>query len=232
MHKVMIFSGAGISAESGISTFRDAGGLWDEYKIEEVCTAGCLSSNRVQTIEFYNKRRVQLATVEPNHAHKVIAELKEKYPNDIAVITQNVDDLFERAGCQNVIHLHGYLPNIRCEQCGFVKTIGYNHQTDEVCEKCNATMRPDIVFFNEQAPMYMTLYGKMKECKFLVVIGTSGNVIYMDQCAKKATYSILNNLEPSSAIDTKKYKKVIYKKASIAIDEIAKDIEDFIGVPI
>lgn len=228
MEKVIIFSGAGISAESGISTFRDAGGLWDEYKIEEICTAGCLSWNRDKTIEFYNKRRTQLAEVEPNYAHKTIAELKEKYPNEIAVITQNVDDLFERAGCQDVIHLHGYMPNIRCEQCGLVKTIGYTCQKDEVCEKCNAPMRPDIIFFHERAPMYEIFYEKMKHCEFLVVIGTSGNVIYMDNYAKKANYSILNNLESSSAIDTRKYKKVIYAKASIAIDEIAKDIENFI----
>lgn len=227
MKKVIIFSGAGISAESGISTFRDAGGLWDEYKIEEVCTAGCLSSNRAKTIEFYNKRRVQLATVEPNYAHYYIAQLKDIYSKEIEVITQNVDDLFERAGCKDVIHLHGYMPNIRCEKCGWIKSIGYAPQTDESCEKCNSTMRPDIVFFNEPAPMYATLYEKMKACEFLVVIGTSGNVIYMDPYAQKASYSILNNLEPSSAIDTRNYKKVIYEKASIAIDEIAKEIENF-----
>lgn len=229
MEKIVIFSGAGISAESGISTFRDSGGLWDEYKIEEVCTKGCLSWNREKTIEFYNKRRVQLADVKPNHAHEVIAKLKEKYPDDIALITQNVDDLFERAGCKDVIHLHGYMPNIRCEKCGYIKTISYTEQTDECCEKCNATMRPDIVFFNEPAPMYSTLHMKMQACEFLVVIGTSGNVIYMDDFAKKAKYSILNNLEPSSAINTKKYTKVIYEKASLAINEIAREIKSFLN---
>lgn len=228
MEKIIIFSGAGISAESGISTFRDTGGLWDEYKIEEICTAGCLSWNREKTIEFYNKRRVQLAEVEPNYAHKAIATLKEKYPHEIAIITQNVDDLFERAGCQDVIHLHGYMTNIRCEQCGCIKTIGYVSQRDEVCGKCNAPMRPDIIFFHERAPMYEIFYEKMKYCEFLVVIGTSGNVIYMDDYAKKANYSILNNLEPSSAINTIKYSKVIYKKASSAIDEIASEIEIFL----
>ena len=228
MKKVVIFSGAGISAESGISTFRDSGGLWDEYKIEEVCTAGCLSSNRAQTIEFYNKRRVQLATVEPNYAHYYIAQLKDIYPKEIEVITQNVDDLFERAGCKDVIHLHGYMPNIRCEKCGLVKTIGYTHQTDEVCEKCNATMRPDIVFFNEPAPMYAALYTQVTDVDFLVVIGTSGNVVNMDRVAQKATYSILNNLEKSSAINAKNYTKVIYDKATVAIDEIVKDIEAYL----
>lgn len=229
MEKVIIFSGAGISAESGISTFRDTGGLWDEYKIEEICTKGCLSWNRDKTIEFYNKRRVQLADVKPNHAHEVIARLKEKYPNDIAIITQNVDDLFEQAGCKDVIHLHGYMPNIRCEHCGFIKIVGYVHQTEERCEKCDAKMRPDIVFFHEPAPMYSTLYMKMSACQFLVVIGTSGNVIAMDKYARKAKHSILNNLEPSKAINEQIYTKVIYEKASIAIDEIALDIEQYLA---
>ncbi len=231
MAKIVIFSGAGVSAQSGISTFRDSDGLWEKHKIEEICTVGCLSWNREKTIEFYNKRRVQLAKVEPNYAHKAIATLKEKYPHEIAVITQNVDDLFERAGCQDVIHLHGYMTNIRCEQCGLIKTIGYTSQRDEVCGKCNALMRPDIIFFHERAPMYEIFYEKMKYCEFLVVIGTSGNVIYMDDYAKKANYSILNNLEPSSAINTTKYSKVIYKKASSAIDEIASEIENFLFRP-
>jgi len=228
MKKVVIFSGAGISAESGISTFRDSGGLWDEYKIEEVCTAGCLSSNRAQTIEFYNKRRVQLATVEPNYAHYYIAQLKDIYPKEIEVITQNVDDLFERAGCKDVIHLHGYMPNIRCEKCGFIKAIGYTEQSDEPCDKCQGSMRPDIVFFNEPAPMYAALYTQITDVDFLVVIGTSGNVVNMDRVAQKATYSILNNLEKSSAINAKNYTKVIYDKATVAIDEIVKDIEAYL----
>ncbi len=228
MAKVIIFSGAGISAESGISTFRDAGGLWDEYKIEEICTAGCLKWNRDKTLEFYNKRRVQLSDVEPNYAHKKIAELKAKYPDDIVVITQNVDDLFERAGCHDVIHLHGFMPNIRCEKCGFIKTIGYTEQSDELCEKCQGSMRPDIVFFNEPAPMYAALHIQITDVDFLVVIGTSGNVVNMDRVAKKASHSILNNLEKSSAINARNYTKVIYNKATVAIDEIVKGIEAYL----
>jgi NAD-dependent deacetylase len=125
MAKVVIFSGAGISAESGLSTFRDSGGLWEQYKIEEICQSGCLSWNRENTLDFYDKRRAQLNNAKPNYAHEQIAKLQAKYPNDIAIITQNVDDLFERAGCKDILHLHGFLPRLRCEECGATHLIGY-----------------------------------------------------------------------------------------------------------
>ena len=146
----------------------------------------------------------------------------------LVVITQNVDDLFERAGCLDVIHLHGFMPNIRCEKCGFIKTIGYTEQSDELCEKCQGSMRPDIVFFNEPAPMYAALHIQITDVDFLVVIGTSGNVVNMDRVAKKASHSILNNLEKSSAINARNYTKVIYNKATVAIDEIVKGIEAYL----
>ena len=98
MAKVIIFSGAGISAESGISTFRDSGGLWDNYKIEEICSAGCLGWNYDETINFYDKRRLDIKNKEPNKAHKEITKLADQYPNELKIITQNVDDMFERAG--------------------------------------------------------------------------------------------------------------------------------------
>lgn len=120
MAKVVIFSGAGISAESGIPTFRDKDGLWENYSIEEICTSGCLEKDRKKVVEFYNMLRVNLQDKEPNYAHKVIAKLKEEFSDDIAVITQNVDDMFERVDC-NAIHLHGFLKEIRCEKCDFKK---------------------------------------------------------------------------------------------------------------
>ena len=112
MKKVLILSGAGLSAESGLRTFRDSGGLWEEYDIEEVCSARGFRANRQKVLDFYDKRRAQLAECEPNEAHKMIARLKERYGEQISVLTQNVDDLLERAGCQKVVHLHGFLPEI------------------------------------------------------------------------------------------------------------------------
>ncbi|MDD3343019.1 MAG: NAD-dependent deacetylase [Sulfurospirillaceae bacterium] len=229
MAKVVIFSGAGISAESGLSTFRDTGGLWEKYRIEEICTAGCLSWNRENTLSFYDARRAQLASVTPNRAHEAIAKLQEHYPKDVAIITQNVDDLFERAGCKNVLHLHGFLSNIRCEKCSFTYAIGYTKQNrDLICSACGGNLRPDIVFFGESAPMYEHLCVAMEDCEFLVIIGSSGNVVAMDHFARQMKYSILNNLERSDAINEYVYTKVLYKKATEAVDEIVADVEQFL----
>ncbi|MEN6499013.1 MAG: Sir2 family NAD-dependent protein deacetylase, partial [Rectinema sp.] len=109
MRHIVFLSGAGISAESGISTFRDAGGLWDRYNVMDVCSAEALSRNRQFVLDFYNKRRRELADKRPNAAHLMIAELQHEFPGRVLNITQNIDDLFEKAGCQGTIHLHGEL---------------------------------------------------------------------------------------------------------------------------
>ena len=151
MAKVVVLSGAGISAESGISTFRDSDGLWEEYDIKDICTAGCLETNRDMTIEFYDKRRLDLEDKEPNKAHKILAELKAKYKDDIAIITQNVDNLFEKAGMphNDVIHLHGFLTEVECEECGIIYDIGYKKTQDSFDGKCptcsSKRIRPNIV---------------------------------------------------------------------------------------
>jgi len=237
MAKVIVLSGAGISAESGISTFRDSDGLWEEYDIKDICTAGCLETNREQTIEFYDKRRLDLLDKEPNKAHKVLAQLKDKYKDDIAIITQNVDNLFEKAGIphDDVIHLHGYLTKVECEKCSLVYDIGYKKVGldcfDGKCPTCGSKkIRPFIVMFGEAAPMYDRLYKEMENCKLLVVIGTSGNVISVDNLAVHVDKSILNNLEESKAIFDELYTKVLYKKATEAIDEISFDIENLTSI--
>jgi len=235
MAKVVILSGAGISAESGISTFRDSGGLWEEYDISVVCNYDSLDRNEDITIEFYDKRRAEIEDKEPNYAHRVIKELKDKYKDDIAVITQNVDNLFEKAGmsAEDVIHLHGFMPTVACrnEQCSEVYDIGYKALSsfnDGKCPECGTKLRPNIVFFGEAAPMYERLNAEIKECEFFVVIGTSGNVIEVNSIAAFCDYSILNNLEQSSAIAERDFDKVIYDKASNAIETIAQDIHNFL----
>ena len=231
MAKVIIFSGAGISAESGISTFRDSDGLWDNYKIEEICSAGCLEWNYDETINFYDKRRLDIKNKEPNKAHKAIKKLSDQYPNELKIITQNVDDMFERAGCRDVLHLHGFLREVRCESCGFVDDIGYEKLRDvyDACPRCNYNLRPNIVFFGEAAPKYADMCKELQDCEMLVVIGTSGNVINTDMFVRSGIqYAILNNLELSPAIDESIYTKVLYKKATEAIDEIVKDVESFL----
>lgn len=236
MAKVVILSGAGISAESGISTFRDSGGLWDQYDVSVICNYDSLEKHEDLTIEFYNKRRLELENKKPNRAHKVIAALKKEYPNDIAVITQNIDDLFEKAGLnkEDVIHLHGFTTELRCRDytCDTVIDIGYTKQNDHnngICPTCGEKLRPNIVFFGEQAPMYEKLNAEFQDCEMFIVIGTSGNVIGVNNMAGYADISILNNLEPSDAIYENLFNKVIYDKASNTIDIIADDIEEFLN---
>ena len=232
MAKVVIITGSGISAESGISTFRGNTGLWEEYSISDVCMDGCLDENYELVVGFYDRLRQELETKQPNQAHKVIAFLKSRFPDDIAVITQNIDDLFERAGCKNVMHLHGSLKELRCTFCGYTTEIGYVAQGSEmqVCPSCSSGyLRPNVIFFGENPPLYSNMFAEMRDCELYVVIGTSGNVIDVADLTRGRVRSILNNLEPSHAIDDGKFDRVLYKTATEAIDEIAREIVAYLG---
>ena len=234
MSKVLILSGAGISAESGITTFRDSDGLWENHRIEDVCTAGCLETNGEATHKFYDARRQDLQDKEANYAHKLIVQLKHKYPDDITVMTQNVDDLFEKAGMKEdeIIHLHGFLTQLRCAVCENIYDIGYkkhNKYHNGNCPNCGAELRPNIVFFGEAAPEYAKLTLALNSCELIVVIGTSGNVLDVTYFAQLTDRSILNNLEPSPAIDDSYFTKAYYAKATQAIAYIAEDIEEFLN---
>ena len=186
---IVFFTGAGISAESGISTFRDEDGLWNKYDINEICSKDSLELNRDKTIAFYNSRRVELKDKMPNKAHMAIAELQKRYPNNIKVITQNIDDLFERAGCIDVLHLHGFLTEVKCEDnmCNYKRDIGYNNQNIS-CPLCGEYIRPNVVFFNEPTPDYAKMWGILRNVDILAVIGTSGNVINIKQIVENAKY--------------------------------------------
>jgi NAD-dependent deacetylase len=234
MAKVLILSGAGISAESGISTFRDSDGLWENHRIEEVCSAGCLDTNGEATREFYDARRADIEDKEPNYAHKLIVELKQRYPKNIAVLTQNVDDLFEKAGIKKdeIVHLHGFLREVRCRECSRVFDIGCKPQAEAYnaqCPECGGELRPNIVFFGEEAPLYAELTKELNECGLVVVIGTSGNVLDVTYFAQLSEESILNNLEPSEAIDDTYFTKVYYAPATEAIAEISEYIEQYLS---
>ena len=233
MARVLILSGAGISAESGISTFREADGLWEKYRVEDICSAGCLDTNGEETRAFYDARRADIEFKEPNHAHKVIVELKHRYKDQISILTQNVDDLFEKAGMKKdeLVHLHGFLREIVCRSCADVFDIGYQSQDQcqyTQCPSCAGELRPNIVFFGESAPEYEKLTRELDECELIVVIGTSGNVLDVTYFAQLTDQSILNNLEPSQAIDDTYFTKVYYSKATETIDLIAEYIEDFL----
>lgn len=230
MKKVLIFSGAGISAESGIRTFRDVNGLWEEYDVMEVCSVEGFERNPKLVSDFYDARRADLRDKLPNAAHEMIARLKQKYPDQIAVLTQNVDDMFERAGCPDVIHLHGTLTDLRCEECGRVFEIGYESQEGSTCPSCEgANIRHNVVMFGEEAPMYAELQCALNECDMLVVIGTSGYVINVATFAQWFDYSILNNLESDDMLDPF-FKTLYIEKATTAAPKIESDIEHFLSL--
>lgn len=172
MAKIVVFTGAGVSADSGISTFRDSDGLWANYRIEDVCTPEALVRNRAQVIEFYNIRRRELFGVEPNDAHRAIASLEQYF--DVEVVTQNVDNLHERAGSTRVTHLHGELMKLRSERNPelIVPIKGWEQMLDERAED-GALLRPHIVFFGESVPMFDQATRIASQADVMVVVGTS-----------------------------------------------------------
>ena len=172
MTKIVVFTGAGVSADSGISTFRDSDGLWANYRIEDVCTPEALVRNRAQVIEFYNIRRRELFSVEPNAAHRAIAELEQYF--DVEVVTQNVDNLHERAGSTRVTHLHGELMKLRSERNLelIVPIEGWEQKMDARAED-GALLRPHIVFFGESVPMFDAATRIAASADVMIVVGTS-----------------------------------------------------------
>lgn len=172
--KIVFFTGAGVSAESGVKTFRDHGGLWEGHSVMEVASIRGWNTDKSKVLKFYNERRRQLNEVEPNDAHKIIAEL-EKYYN-VVVITQNVDDLHERAGSTNVIHLHGELIKM-CSSKSKEKTLPYDKDI-EIGDKHEdgSQLRPYIVWFGENVPKMIDASNEVEEADIFVVIGTSLNV--------------------------------------------------------
>ena len=173
--KVVVLTGAGISAESGISTFRDSDGLWEQYRVEDVATPEGYAKDKELVLDFYNQRRRQLATVEPNEGHRQLVRLEEKY--DVCVVTQNVDNLHERAGSPNVLHLHGELTKARSERNpNLITDIGYEdiHLGDTADDKCQ--LRPHIVWFGEPVPNIEKAAELCEEADYFVVVGTSMNV--------------------------------------------------------
>lgn len=172
MKRLVVFTGAGISAESGLATFRDSDGLWANYRIEEVCTPEALTYNRATVIEFYNKRRREMLAAQPNAAHHAVASWERYF--DVDVITQNVDNLHERAGSTRITHLHGELTKLRSSRNPelIVPIDGWEQPLDALASD-GALLRPHIVFFGEAVPMFEQAARIAAEADIMVVIGTS-----------------------------------------------------------
>ena len=184
--KVVIFTGAGISKESGVDTFRDSvDGLWENHKIEEVCTIDGWRKDREKVLNFYNDRRKQMPTVEPNDAHKALVKLEDHF--DVTIVTQNVDDLHERGGSSNIIHLHGELTKARgsfgngnpWNKHNPIYDIGYGDiNVGDKCEKTDSQLRPHIVWFGEYPFRVNEAYGEFLSADIVIIVGTSLQIGY------------------------------------------------------
>lgn len=231
----MILSGAGLSAESGIRTFRDHDGLWENHDVMKVCSTQGWIEDRHYVTRFYNERRADIEFKEPNHAHKILAKLEKDYRGRITHLTQNIDNLLEKAGAKNVIHLHGTLTDLRCEACTETFVIGYVAQENNTsCPHCgNKRVRHNVVMFGEAAPLYSHIHQAIRECTLFIAIGTSGAVIDIVPISKEFKHSIL--IDPkrqkiASIYDVKSYideyfEHFIQKKAGESMDEMMEIIK-------
>ena len=175
MQNIVVLSGAGISAESGISTFRDSNGLWENHPIEKVATPSAWEENKKLVLQFYNQRRKQLFEVEPNSGHEALVALEEHF--NVHIITQNVDDLHERAGSSNILHLHGELKKARStvDSRLIYEMDSWELNLGDTCEK-GSQLRPHIVWFGEDVPNISAAIELVKQADVMIVVGTSLNV--------------------------------------------------------
>ena len=208
-NSIVVLTGAGISAESGIRTFRGADGLWENHRLEDVATPEAFERDPQLVQRFYNARRQQLLSPEiaPNAAHLALAQLERKFSGDFLLVTQNIDDLHERAGSENLIHMHGELLKMRCSVSGELFPIRGDLTIEARCACCkrSGTLRPHVVWFGEMPLEMDHIYDSLSNCDLFISIGTSGNVYPAAgfvECANMAgAHTVELNLERSSVGD-------------------------------
>jgi NAD-dependent protein deacetylase/lipoamidase len=203
INNIVVLTGAGISAESGISTFRDANGLWENHDPLDVATPEAFARDPQLVYRFYNERRQQLRDVEPNAAHRALAELQAEFQGQVFLVTQNVDDLHERAGSAQTCHMHGELNSMLCNGCNQRMSAAevFDHSTD--CPSCRlpGALRPDIVWFGEMPYFMADIEARLLGCDLFLAIGTSGAVYpaagFVRQAAMHGAACVEINLQPS-----------------------------------
>ena len=232
MKKIVVLTGAGMSAESGISTFRDSGGLWEKYPVEQVATPEGYAANPKLVIDFYNDRRKQLLEVEPNLGHKILAELEKDF--DITVVTQNVDNLHERAGSTNVIHLHGELTKVTSSRepnnPKYIKELAPENFEVKIGDLADdgSQLRPFIVWFGESVPMIETAIDYVEKADIFVIIGTSMNVYPAAGLLNYVNPSVPVYLIDPNPVNITSGRKihVISKGASAGMEELRKILQN------
>ena len=216
-NKIVILTGAGISAESGLSTFRDNNGLWDDHRVEDVATPEAFDRDPELVHRFYNMRRSALNTVEPNAAHLALAAAEKTFESFL-LVTQNVDDLHERAGSKNLLHMHGELLKKRCVQCHQISFQQTDLSLGSSCEYCEriGTLRPHIVWFGEMPLSMDEIMLALMQCELFVSIGTSGTVYpaagFVEVANQSGAHAVELNLEPSD--QNSQFKQSIHGPAS------------------
>jgi NAD-dependent deacetylase len=199
---IVILTGAGISAESGIDTFRSAGGLWEQHKVEDVATPEGFGRDPELVLGFYDARRAALASVEPNAAHRALARLASQHSGDVLLVTQNVDDLHERGGSKQVLHMHGELKRALCQSCEMRSAWDAPMLGRPKCPICQSpSLRPDVVWFGEMPYQMERIYAALSTCDLFVSIGTSGAVYpaagFVQEARGAGAATLELNLEPS-----------------------------------
>jgi NAD-dependent deacetylase len=206
---IVILTGAGISAESGIKTFRAADGLWENHRVEDVATPEAFLRNPLLVQNFYNQRRQQLLTpaIQPNAAHRALAKLEKAFPaGKVLLVTQNIDDLHERAGSRNLIHMHGELLKGRCQTSGGLVDLDHDLTVNLPCPLCGGKgcLRPHVVWFGEMPLQMETIYRALSQCDRFISIGTSGNVYpaagFVEEANRHGAHTVELNLEPSQRL--------------------------------
>lgn len=202
---IVILTGAGVSAESGIRTFRASDGLWEEHRVDDVATPEGYAADPVLVQRFYNERRRQLVggEVQPNAAHHALARLEDEFSGELLLVTQNIDDLHERAGSRSLIHMHGELLKVRCEHCDRVTETRGDVTVDDRCAECKiGRLRPHVVWFGEMPLMMPEIEQALERCDLFAAIGTSGNVYpaagYVRTANRAGAHTVQINLEPTA----------------------------------
>jgi NAD-dependent deacetylase len=222
MDKIVILTGAGISAESGLGTFRDEGGLWAQHRLEDVATPEGFARDPALVHRFYNARRVQAAGAAPNAAHRALARLEAEYGGDVLVVTQNMDGLHEAAGSRNVLHMHGALSGALCAACDHRWPAPLEMFPHDTCPRCHAqAARPDIVWFGEMPYHMEDIWAHLEEADIFAAIGTSGQVYpaaaFGQHAGRAGAHTIELNLEASANV--RDFTEVRQGVASVIVPE-------------
>ena len=203
VRNIVILTGAGVSAESGIDTFRSAGGLWEQHRVEDVATPEAFARDADLVLRFYDMRRARIQEVEPNAAHHALARLDEEWDGGLLIVTQNVDDLHERAGAKRLLHMHGEHLNAWCVACDIRSAWRGTLSDRPACPACGVAgkLRPDIVWFGEMPYRMQEIYASLNRADLFVSIGTSGAVYpaagFVREAREQGVRTLELNLEPS-----------------------------------